>query len=103
MSRTSDLMGVDLLTGAGLPPETPKVKKDHKCPHDRKHQSGMEVCRKCGDYRICETCGMEYIWQDSGDRFCWMCLEVVGLTAMLDAKRDDQRNRIAKFKQPATA
>lgn len=83
-------------------PRSKRPKKDHKCPHDRKHPTGMEVCRACGDYGICCDCGMEYIKQDSyGGPRCWMCEGVLHLRRKLREAEREQAKRKAEHMTPA--
>lgn len=72
-------------------------KKDHKCPHDRKHPTGMEVCEACGDYGTCATCGAGYIRRDVYRyhlTLCWPCAEIAILEDRLEQlKRERERER----------
>ncbi len=82
------------MTNAGMKSERPK--KDHKCSHDRKHATGMEVCRACGDIGICPQCGAEYIVIDTGAR-CYPCSTIERLSDALENAKREQEQRKAKY------
>lgn len=102
---TAELMS-DFDLSAPLGKHEKPLKKGHKCPHDRKNPTGMEVCRECGDFGNCAICGVEYISRDiyyQSDTLCWPCSEVARLEELLRRARIENDKRIAAIKAKGMA
>jgi ribosomal protein L32 len=105
MSTTTELL-FDFDLSAPLGKRAKPPKKDHKCPHDRKNATGMEVCEACGDYGICATCGAGYIRIDAyyrHDTLCYPRSEIARMEAQLERARAEQTQRIEANAKEATA
>ena len=103
--RTTAALMTDFDLTAPLDKHEKPPKKNHTCPHDRKHPSGMEVCRECGDFGICTQCGDEYISRDDfyrSDELCYPCSEAERLTRVAERARADVAKRIAAHKAKET-
>ncbi len=100
MSKTSDML-FDPSYDLSLPAKGGKCykphKKDHRCPHDRKDATGMELCRACGDFANCTICGDEFIKRDLGGITCQPCREIPQMRMRLDRAIDAQAQRKAKY------
>jgi hypothetical protein len=87
-----------------LPGETRKREKktDHRCPHDRKHPTGMELCEQCGDFGVCAECGVDYIKRDmGGGPICHRCVDLHRLETKLAEARAEQAKRKAASEKVA--
>ena len=99
MSRTSDILfdpyyDLSALSGRRYK-KSPK--KDHRCPHDRKNPTGMELCRACGDFANCAICGDEFIKRDIGGTTCQSCRDIPRLRVRLDIALAEQEKRKQKY------